>query len=140
MIAAALYRRDHKSAGSSTFVQPQRHLPSRGQNSADPEKHRYHPALRAPPPGQHCAAARRPQPARGQPGLDTRAGPRTVITVVPPPAPVQPTFPGTKAKRNTGRAAAMTDMATVALSSNLRTTNPADHIKTTPLTTAHTYP
>ena len=39
MITAAPYRRrDHKTAGSSTCVRPQRrHLPRRGRNSSGPE-------------------------------------------------------------------------------------------------------
>src|SRR5262249_44116686 len=63
------------------------------------------------------------------------AEPRTVITVVPPPAP-SGGLPRNHGQRNTGRAAAITDMATVTPSSNPRTTNPPDHIKTTPSTTA----
>ena len=135
MITAAPYRRrDHKSAGSSTCVRPQRrHLPRRGQNSSGPDsiattRRRAHPhrASTAPQHGDRS----RPAASRAS---TLPAGPRTVITVVPPPAPPRRPSPEPR-QRNTGRAAAITDMATVTPSSNPRTPNPPDHIKTTPST------
>jgi hypothetical protein len=134
MITAAPYRRrDHKPAGSSTCVRPQRrHLPRRGRNSSGPEgiattrrRAQPHRASTAPQHGDRS----RPAASRAS---TLPAGPRTVITVVPPPGTVQAAFPGFTAKTRTGRAAAITDMATVTPSTNPRTTNPPDHIKTTP--------
>ena len=136
MITAAPYRRrDHKSAGSSTCVRPQRrHLPRRGRNSSGPEniattrrRAQPHRASTAPQHGDRSrpAASRASTLAAGTSYRHHRGA--TSGTV-------QAAFPGIKAKRNTGRAAAITDMATVTPSSNPRTTNPPDHIKTTPST------
>ena len=117
-----------------TCVPPhRRHRARRGHNSSGPASIRHHPPPRPPPPAQHPAAARRPQPPRRQPGLDTpgrtsyrhHRGATSGTPRRPSPEPRQ---------KNTGRAAAITDTATVTPSSNPRTPNPPDHIKTTPST------
>ena len=91
MITAAPYRRrDHRSAGSSTCVRPQpRHRDRRGQNSARPAniattRRRAQPHRASTPP-QHGPLSR-PAASRAS---TLSAEPRTVITVVPPPAPTR---------------------------------------------------
>jgi len=142
MTTAAPYRRrDHKTAGSSTCVRPQpRHLPRRGQNSSGPlsiattrRRAQPHRASTAPQHGDRS----RPAASRAS---TLPAEPRTVITVVPPPAPPRRPSPDSRRKRNTGRAAAITDMATVTPSSNPRITNPANHTKTTSSTALTPHP
>ena len=82
---------------------------------------------------RRCAHPTGPAPRGGRPAGSRAsilpAGPRTVITVMPPPVPARAALPGFTAKTNTGRATAITYMATVALSSNPRTKNPPNHSK-----------
>ena len=136
MITAAPYRRrDHRSAGSSTCVRPQpRHRDRRGQNSAQAGEHRHHPPPRPAPPGQHPAAAR--PPSAGPPP----AGPRHFPPNLVPSSPwchlrhLPGGLPPSPCKKITGRAAAITDIATVTPSTTPRIPNPPDHTETTPST------
>ena len=104
MITAAPYRRrDHKSAGSSTCVRPQRrHLPRRGRNSSGPasiattrRRAQPHRASTAPQHGDRS----RPAASRAS---TLPAEPRTVITVVPPPAPFRRPSPEPRQKERGG--------------------------------------
>src|SRR5260370_37327599 len=90
---------------------------------------------RPPPRRQPPAAARPAQPPRPQPLLDTSSRTSYRHHRGATSGTAQADFPGSTAKRNTGRAAAITYMATVTPSTTTRTPDPPNHTKTTPSTT-----
>ena len=121
--------RDHKTAGSSTCVRPQpRHLPRRGQNSA---------GRRTSPPPAAAPSPTGPAPRRST--ARAAAPPATALRHFPPNlVPSSPWchlrhLPGGLPRvheKITGRAAAITDIATVTPSTTPRIPNPPNHIKT----------
>ncbi len=126
-ITAAPYRRrDHRSAGSSTCVRPQaRHRDRRGRNSSQPpgiatRRRRARPHGPSTPPHGH-----RSTPAASRDStLSTE--PRTVTTRCH--LRHQPGgLPRSHCQEITGRAAAITDIATVTPSINPRPANPPDN-------------
>jgi hypothetical protein len=117
--AAAYRRRDNNQAGSSTcvFPQPSRQIPRRGRVSAIPanvatRRGRAQPHGRSVPPHEQTRS-----PDLNRSSTDS-SEPRTVTTVVPPPAPPRRPSPVTRSR--SGRAVAYIDTATVAPSTRPR--------------------
>ncbi len=132
--------RDSGSASGSTPISACRSAPARPANRDRHDRAVDAGTCQRPPsrPASHGRAVARPAAAAAA------ASTSTVMTIAAPyrrrdhksagsstcVRTLQAAFPGTTAK-GTGRAAAITDMATVASSSNPRTPNPPNHIKTT---------
>jgi len=96
-------------------------------------RHRHTPPARMPPRPEHPAARAAKHPGQ-QPRLDTSGRTSYRHHQVPPPAPPGG-LPRSHCQEITGRAAAITDMATVTPSINPRIANPPNHSATTPSVT-----